>query len=61
MNLARRLIRFDESVVPYTLPEHLAEELTHRFLREECQQFSGRLPDYSLIDDSELRLVIWAA
>ena len=30
-------------------------------IREECQQLSGRLPDYSLIDDSELRLVIWAA
>ena len=27
----------------------------------ECQQLSGRLPEYSLIDDSELRLVIWAA
>lgn len=30
-------------------------------IREECQQFAGRLPEYSLIDDSELRLVIWAA
>ena len=30
-------------------------------IREECQQLSGRLPEYSLIDDSELRLVIWAA
>ena len=103
--------RFDESVVPRTLPEHLDEELTRRFLREdaeltedtlhklgivaadeedvvrltlagvllctrepqqwmphaspiiraECQQLAGRLPEYSLIDDSELRLVIWAA
>ena len=30
-------------------------------IRKECQQLSGRLPEYSLIDDSELRLVIWAA
>ncbi len=30
-------------------------------IREECQQFAGRLPEYSLIDDSELRLVVWAA
>lgn len=30
-------------------------------IREECQQLAGRLPEYSLIDDSELRLVIWAA
>jgi hypothetical protein len=24
-------------------------------------KLAGRLPEYSLIDDSELRLVIWAA
>ena len=30
-------------------------------IRKECQQLSGRLPEYDLIDDSELRLVIWAA
>ena len=30
-------------------------------IREECQRISGRLPEYNLIDDSELRLVIWAA
>ena len=28
---------------------------------EESQRLSGRLPEYSLIDESELRLVIWAA
>lgn len=28
---------------------------------EESQRLSGRAPEYSLIDDSELRLVIWAA
>jgi predicted HTH transcriptional regulator len=28
---------------------------------EESQKLSGRAPEYSLIDDSELRLVIWAA
>ena len=27
----------------------------------ESRELSGRLPEYSLIDDSELRLVIWAA
>ena len=27
----------------------------------ECEELSGRPPQYSLIDDSELRLVIWAA
>ena len=30
-------------------------------IREECRQLSGRFPEYSLVDDSELRLVIWAA
>ena len=30
-------------------------------IRAECQELSGHLPEYSLIDDSELRLVIWAA
>ena len=30
-------------------------------IRKECKALSGRLPEYSLIDDSELRLVIWAA
>ena len=30
-------------------------------IRKECQQLSGHLPEYDLIDDSELRLVIWAA
>ena len=32
-----------------------------RTIREECLQLSGMLPEYSLIDDSELRLVIPAA
>ena len=27
----------------------------------ESRELSSRLPEYSLIDDSELRLVIWAA
>ena len=30
-------------------------------IREECERLSGRLPEYSLLDESELRLVIWAA
>ena len=30
-------------------------------IRRECRELSGRLPDYTLIDDSELRLVMWAA
>ena len=30
-------------------------------IRRECRELSGRLPEYSLIDDSELRLVIRAA
>ena len=30
-------------------------------IRRECQKISGRLPEYSLIDDSELRLLIWTA
>ena len=30
-------------------------------IRRECRALSGRLPEYSLIDDSELRLVVWAA
>ena len=28
---------------------------------DESNRLSGRAPEYSLIDDSELRLVIWAA
>ena len=30
-------------------------------IRQECLGLSGRPPDYSLIDDGELRLVMWAA
>ncbi len=30
-------------------------------IRAECEQLSGHLPEYSLLDDSELRLVIRAA
>ena len=30
-------------------------------IRAECERLSGRLPEYSLLDDSELRLVIRAA
>ena len=30
-------------------------------IRSECEQLSGCLPEYSLIDDSELQLVIPAA
>ncbi len=29
-------------------------------IREQCLEFSGRLPEYTLVDDSELRLVMWA-
>ena len=30
-------------------------------IRRACRELSGRLPEDRLIDDSELRLVIWAA
>ncbi len=30
-------------------------------IRRECRGLSGRLPEYSPIDDSELRLVMWTA
>ena len=30
-------------------------------IRDECERLSGTLPEYSLIDDSELRLVMWAS
>ena len=30
-------------------------------IREECEKFSGRLPEYTMIDNGELRLVIPAA
>lgn len=30
-------------------------------IRRECQALSGRWPEYSLINDSEVRLLIWAA
>ena len=29
-------------------------------IREQCQELSGRLPEYRLVDESELRLVMWA-
>ena len=29
-------------------------------IRRECEELSGRLPEYELIDDRELRLVMWA-
>ena len=28
---------------------------------DESRELSGRVPEYTLLDDSELRLVIWAA
>ncbi|MDD9960872.1 MAG: putative DNA binding domain-containing protein [Gammaproteobacteria bacterium] len=30
-------------------------------IRNECEALSGRMPEYSLIDEEELRLTIWAA
>ena len=30
-------------------------------IMQKCERLSGRLPEYGLIDDSELRLLIWAA
>ena len=30
-------------------------------IRDECERLSGRLPEYSLLDESELRLVMRAA
>ena len=30
-------------------------------IRRACRELSGRLPEYRLIDDSELRLLMWAA
>ena len=30
-------------------------------IRRECLEMSGRLPEYSLINDGELRLLIWAS
>ena len=30
-------------------------------IRKECEALSGRMPEYRLIDEDELRLVIWAA
>lgn len=30
-------------------------------IRKECEALSGRMPEYSLIDEEELRLTIWAA
>ena len=28
-------------------------------IRNQSRELSGRMPEYELIDDSELRLVIW--
>ena len=30
-------------------------------IRDECSRLAGRLPEYELIDESELRLIMWAA
>lgn len=30
-------------------------------IRKECEALSGRMPEYSLIDEEELRLTIWAS
>ena len=30
-------------------------------IRKACRELSGRMPEYGLIDDSELRLLMWAA
>ena len=30
-------------------------------IMEECEKLSGRLPEYTVVDDSELRLVIRVA
>ena len=30
-------------------------------IRKACRELSGRMPEYRLIDDSELRLLMWAA
>ncbi len=30
-------------------------------IRNECEELSGRFPEYSLLDENELRLIIWAA
>ena len=48
-----RVIRFDESVVPRTLPEHLDEELTRRFLREDAELTEDTLHKLRIVADDE--------
>ena len=49
-----RVIRFDESVVPWTTPDHLDGDLTHRFLRDDVGATEATLRKLRIVgDDSE--------
>ena len=48
-----RVIRFDESVVPRTSPEHLDEDLTRRFLREDAELTEDTLHKLRLVAADE--------
>lgn len=45
----------------YTLRQDKDRDLYLDYPNDEMRRMSGRTPVYTLIDDSELRLVIWAA
>ena len=49
-----RVIRFDESVVPWTTPDHLDGDLTNRFLRDDVGATEDTLRKLRVVgDDSE--------
>ena len=49
-----RVIRFDESVVPWTTPDHLDGDLTNRFLRDDVGATEDTLRKLRIVgDDSE--------
>ena len=59
-----RVIRFDESVVPWTTPEHLDDRLIRRFLRDEAtanEDMLGKLRIIGTDPDGVARLTLASA
>ena len=55
--LARCAMPADESVGRSHIMDRRGDGVP--VIRDQSHEFSGRMPEYDLIDDSELRLVIW--
>ena len=57
--LARCRVSEQENLVRSHMMDRRGEGVPIIF--DESRELSGRVPEYTLFDDSELRLVIWAA